>query len=90
MAIPSRSWTVAASLADAAAGTIPSDGGAHLVCVLNLVPESTAGAHEVRPYGNQFGFATYARESHSTATLRFRRPAGGNPYEKSERTCWPS
>jgi len=24
--------------------------GAHLACALNLVPESTSGAHEVRPY----------------------------------------
>ena len=38
-----------------------SDVGAHLVCALNLVSEGNSGAHEVRPYGEQFGFATYER-----------------------------
>ena len=37
--------------------------------------ETNPGAHEVRPYGNQFGFATHERESHSTAS--FRLSAGG-------------
>ena len=51
---------------------LQSDGGAHLVCALNLGSESTAGAHEVRPYGRPFGFATYEWESHSTASFRMR------------------
>ena len=46
------------------------DLGAHLVCALKLVPESKSGAHEVRPYGKQFSFAAYARESHATASFR--------------------
>ena len=50
------------------------DVGAHLVCAFNLVPESTSGAPEVRPYGKQVSFATYTRESPSTASLRLRRP----------------
>ena len=50
-----------------------SDVGAHLVCARNLVPESISGAHEVRPYGRQFSFATYERESHSTASFRLTR-----------------
>ena len=55
-----------------------SDAGAHLVCALNLVPESRSVAHEVRAYGRQFSLATYARESHSTATfpLSAPRPCG--------------
>ena len=47
-----------------------SDVGAHLVCALNPVQESDSGAHEVRPYGEQFSFAPYERESHSTASFR--------------------
>ena len=46
--------------------------GAHLVCALNLVSEITSGAHEVRPYGKQFSFATEERESPSTASFRLR------------------
>ena len=51
-----------------------SDVGAHLVCALHLVAESNAGAHEVRPYGKP-----YARESHSTASLRLRMQVGARP-----------
>ena len=55
------------------------DVGAHLVCALNLVPETNSGAHEVRPYGNQFSFATYAQESHSNriVSAELSAPAGG-------------
>ena len=53
-----------------------SDGGARLVRALNLVPESTSGAHEVRPYAKPFSFATFARESHSTASFRLKEERG--------------
>ena len=43
------------------AGTMQFDVGRTFLCALNLVPESTSGAHEVRPYGKQFSFAIYER-----------------------------
>jgi len=49
---------------------MPSDAGADPVCALNLVPEGTSGAREVRPYGKRFSCATYERASHSTASFR--------------------
>ena len=54
-----------------------SDGGTHLVGAFNLVPDSISGAHEVRPYGKQFSFATYGLASHATELARLSALWGG-------------